>query len=51
MADVEAFQRNDHLQVDGIDGPLTQSALLRPLYFIYISVCLVDGSKPGKAVA
>jgi N-acetylmuramoyl-L-alanine amidase len=27
MAAVEAFQRNDHLQVDGIDGPLTQSAL------------------------
>lgn len=27
MTAVEAFQKNDHLQVDGIAGPLTQSAL------------------------
>ncbi|MHB1654613.1 MAG: C40 family peptidase [Desulfitobacteriaceae bacterium] len=27
LAAVEAFQRNDHLQVDGISGPLTQGAL------------------------
>ena len=27
LAAVEAFQQNDHLQVDGVAGPLTQSAL------------------------